>query len=519
MFNVLLVDDEVFVRKGLQKLIQWEKYKFTVVGEAKNGGEALDMINRLKPDLVITDILMPVLDGLGLIRSVKETAQADPVFAIISGYDDFKYAQQAIRYGVHDYLLKPIDEDEMADTLQKLAITIGQKHLTALTNKGGTVGSILEALIHNNLQEEDAVKYADVLGLDGASGFLYALAEIHIAPGEPLIGMKEFQKILCSCDESGANISVLEQQPGQFGMLLSTERLRSWGSGIPQALEVLRTEISRQLNTTVTIYAGDIADSMAHVRWSYLSANEVLRHKYAEDGQSVILYEQVKGKPLYSFDMNQSIYNHLMVTVEENNKEAYGKMIDHMFQNFRDQRFTPQAVDNSLSRFITGVMEVVKEMHGNDEEQQRLCKLLEGRYNSWSLYRLKECFTLFVTEAADYIAKLRKEQLKGDIEKIKKYIDSHFKENINLKSIAAQFYMNSVYLGQLFRKTYGVYFNEYLLKLRVEEAKRLLRQTDMRMYEIATWVGIRNANYFVSQFEKLEKLSPIEYRNKLVKKE
>lgn len=367
MFKVLLVDDEVFVRKGLQKLIRWEQFKCTLVGEAKNGGEALDMINRLEPDLVITDIMMPVLDGLDLIRSVKEAGRIDPEFIIISGYNDFNYAQQAIRYGVQDYILKPIDVKELGASLQKLAAAIDRKRLAALAGGGYSAAAILEAF--------------------------------HI------------------------------------------------------------------------------------------------------------------------FEMDPSMYNQFMVELEENNKEAFGQMIDTMFQIFHDQRVTLPAVVGSLSRFITRVMRIIKQMDGNDEGQRRLLETMEREYRTWNLRRLKEHFTRMVTEAAEHIAQLRKEQSKGDIARIKKYIDTHYRESINLKSIAAQFYMNSVYLGQLFRKHYGVYFNDYLLELRVEEAKKLLRQTDLRMYEIAARVGIQNANYFVTQFEKLEKLSPMEYRNKLVKKE
>lgn len=97
--------------------------------------------------------------------------------------------------------------------------------------------------------------------------------------------------------------------------------------------------------------------------------------------------------------------------------------------------------------------------------------------------------------------------------KIKNYIDQNFRRNINLKVIANHFYMNPAYLGQLFKKNFGIYFNEYILQLRIAEARKLLRQTDMRVYEIAERIGFNNADYFVSQFEKLARMTPIEYRN------
>src|SRR5690606_25453685 len=112
LHSVVLVDDEVYTRKGLIKLIDWESCGFRITGEADNGEDALELIRTTNPDLVITDIRMPVLDGLGLIQQLIEEDEEPPVFVIISGYDDFSYAQQAVRYGVHDFILKPIDEVE-----------------------------------------------------------------------------------------------------------------------------------------------------------------------------------------------------------------------------------------------------------------------------------------------------------------------------------------------------------------------------------------------------------------------
>lgn len=519
MFKVLLVDDEVFVRKGLQKLIRWERFQYTLVGEAKNGGEALEMIRRLEPDLVITDIMMPVLDGLELIRSVKEESRADPEFIIISGYNDFKYAQRAIRYGVKDYILKPIDVKELGAALKQLALTITLKKLTAYTKPEYTVHSIMEALISGNMGETDAGRYAEALGLEGETGFLYVWAHVHAKPDQPPVRLKDIRDALSGREGTGTGIPLFEHRPGQFGIIWSTGELNRWGDGIPQALESVRSRLSAHLRREVLFYAGDEVSSLAFVRESYAGANEALKHRFAEEGKPMILFGQVKDKALQNYEMDSNLADRLMVHLEENNREACRSMIDILFQTFRSQRYTPTAIVLSLSRFMIKVMGVIKRMHGRDDGQRQILEKLEAEGNTWSLQQMKEHFTVMVTEAAEHIAKLRIEQSKGDIGRIKKHIDAHYRDNINLKSIAAHFYMNPAYLGQLFRKTYGIYFNEYLLQLRVEEAKKLLRQTDLRMYEIAERVGFPVPNYFATQFEKVEKCSPLEYRNKLVKNE
>lgn len=523
MFKVLIVDDEVFVRKGLQKLIPWEKYKFSIAGEAKHGGEALEMIKQLSPDLVVTDIMMPVLDGLGLIRTVREAGENNPEFIIISGYNEFKYAQQAIRYNVQDYILKPVDVKEMETVLQKLAVTIHKKRLTALTREQHVVASILEALMQGHFQEEVAVQYEEALAMElqgGSTKLIFAWILVHQTEEEaPGVTVKEMRTVLDAYADILGILPVLEHRPGQFGILLGSELLLQWNATVYKALEEIRGRLCTQLSREISIYAGDPADSLPHLNGSYLGANEALKQRYAEDASRLLLYGDVKTKPLYHMDMDQQVYNQLLVELEEDNKEACRITIDRLFEAFRGRRFTPSAVAGSLSRFFARVLEVVQEMNGETGELRQLLNVMEEEYYTWTLQGLKDYFWRMVMETADCIARIRKGQHKGDIEKIKKYIDSHFADNMNLKSIASLFFMNPVYLGQLFRKTYGVYFNDYLLELRVEEAKKLLRLTDLRMYEIAERVGIRNANYFVSQFEKLVKLTPMEYRNKLVQKE
>jgi two-component system, response regulator YesN len=522
MFKVLIVDDEVFVRKGLQKLIPWEEFHFTIAGEAKHGGEALDLIKQLSPDLVITDIMMPVLDGLGLIRSVKEEGDgtADPEFIIISGYNEFKYAQQAIRYGVQDYILKPIDVKEMEETLVKLAGTIRKKRLIALTKERFSRDGVLEMLLQDKLPAEEDVRYEELLGLEPHEPELrFLIVEVHTGPFSAPISLKSFREAWAVCGPGWEKLPLVEHCPCRFGTLLAGSQLRELEPSWPQTLELCRQELATKLQQEVTFYAGGSKERLSEVRQSYLEANEAMKHKYAEGCGRVIVHQHVKAKPLDQTELEPGLFNRLLVELEENNKEAFAQTAMELQLFLQRGRFTPSAAVHSISRFLERVLLVVKQMGGNEEELRQLLACLEEEYPVWTLPQLTECFLRITGEAAQSIDILRKDRNKGDIERIKKYIDSHYADNMNLKNIAALFYMNPVYLGQLFRKTYGVYFNDYLLERRVEEAKKLLRQTDLRMYEIAERVGIKNANYFVSQFEKLVKLSPMEYRNKLVKKE
>lgn len=521
MYKVLLVDDEVFVRKGLRNLIDWEALGYSVAGEAENGEEALAAITETDPDLVITDIRMPVLDGLELIRCVKEEGKRNPTFIIVSGYHDFKYAQQALRYGVHDYVLKPIDEVELENTLQKLSSGLGLKKLARRSKEKPVHLKMLENLIEGSAGPEDAEEYAMALGWKISSRYVYLVADVYAEPAaapENKNMVEKMAAVPAGLDTAVKFGPLQELQANRYGMLLHLGTGRTNAKEEEQLICSLRTALSRAAQAPVVLFAGRTVTHIAEVRQSYLSALEALQYRFSEDGCALIRWEAVKGKPLNHHDMDQALLSRLIEQAEENNKEGYLQAIDSIFQQFYAGRFAPSAIHNSLSRCAMGILKVIRDMDDSEAELPKLNGLLDWQNKPVDLKGLKELLIRFVSEAACRIAALRKEMSKGGIDKIRKYIEAHYMENISLKSIAARFFMNPVYLGQLFRKTYGIYFNDFLLGIRIQEAKKLLRQTDLRMYEVAERVGFQNADYFVTQFEKMEQASPTEYRNRLLGK-
>ncbi|MFC0214462.1 response regulator [Paenibacillus chartarius] len=518
MYKVMIVDDEMFVRKGLMNLIDWASLGYEICAEAENGQEALELMALYEPDVVITDIRMPVLDGLNLIRTVTSERGKQPLFMIISGYHDFAYAQQALRYGVQDYVLKPIDEEELAGALRKMESSLSMNQLSRITGAKQLTGPILETLIKGELSDSDAQRLAAAIRAESNSRFVYIAAELHPADPEahpPVWTAQQMADVLSNSAALGAAgypIPVHEQAPGLFGILLD---MRYADRSADAFLQALHMELELGLKTPVTLYAGTVVSDIGQVKSSYQAANEALAYKYAEDGTKVIFIEKVRGTPLYYFDLDAELYTMLLERLEEGDEEQYLKALNLIFLEFRTKRFSPNAVSGSILRAVIGVINIIREMEGSEKELAHVASLMDWQSRHVRLQSLKQLLAAFLKEADRYIAILRRDRCNGGIDKIKKYIEAHYMENINLKSIAASFYMNPVYLGQLFRKTYGVYFNEFLLGLRIGEAKKLLRQTDLRMYEVAEKVGFQNADYFVTQFEKLEHMTPTDYRNKL----
>jgi len=519
MHKVLLVDDEGFARTGLRGLIPWNRLGFEIVAEAENGEEALHMIREEQPDLVVTDIRMPVLDGLQLIRTVKEQDIANPRFIIISGYNDFKYAQQAVRFGVEDFILKPIDEKELSDTLRRVAESLKREQLLE-AGRPALHMSLLESLLTGRLDESYIPGAAAALGLPSGRELCYIIAEVNDIGAEPEARPADAdcwkKELVRAADALTGGFKPLLHEHDEWtaGMLMPLGgHMRSWEEAARMLCEYVRLPAG-----VLRLYVGDPAGAPEQIRHSFRSARILMDYKYALDGKNVISAKDADGMTLVRTELPSELYDRLLHAMEERDAAAAEAVLDEMFGAFKEHRYAPDAVAASIARLIRTVNRTIRTMDG-DERALAGCTALSGwQEKPMTLRGLKALASAFVAEASDYMAGLRKEMAKGSIHKIKQYIERHFRENINLKVIAQQYYMNPVYLGQLFKKTYGVYFNDFLLDLRIQEAKRLLRQTDMRIYEIAAEVGFSNPEYFAAQFEKVVNMTPKEYRSALASK-
>jgi len=517
LHKVLIVDDELFVRKGLINLIEWSSLQFHICGEAENGEQALNLIKQLTPDLVIVDIRMPLLDGLELIRQVNTEGGYQPFFIILSGYPDFSYAQQAFRYNVSNYLLKPVDEHELTATLKKIAITLNQKQLLSMTREKPLVEIVIESLVQAEPDEQVMTQIANTLGFPLSSSYTYIIAEIQDKLAHRVIDY------LLPLQTSLQRYFYLEGQP----LLIHVRAYNQYGFIVPplwqdeqvdaerMSYTKLLHSLEKDLVTRIALFVGHKVNHLKQIVDSRISADECLNYRFAAGLNGIFMASELLELPLYYYDVDEKLHSRLLYEVEANHKEGYRDAIHAIFIAFQERHFTPGAVTNTIRRSMISTINIIRQLEGDEKDLVWLEELLNWQTKYRNLNQLSDVFLNFIEEAAEYIAEIRGEKGEGNIEKVKKYIDGHFRENIYLKGIAADFHMNSVYLGQLFRKHYGMYFNEYVLSLRIEEAKRLLRQTKKRVYEIAEMVGIHNADYFATQFEKLEKMTPTDYRNQM----
>ncbi|WP_127534187.1 response regulator transcription factor [Paenibacillus kobensis] len=528
MHSAILVDDEQFVRLGLRALIDWEAIGFHIIGESDNGEDALALISQLKPDLVVTDIRMPVLDGLELIRRTRSGLDAASgsatSFIIISGFDDFKYAQQAVRHGVNDFLLKPIDEEELRTALVRLSDELNRDKVLRGKKEQLVNGSVMESLIKGEMNEAEVDHWAARLGIEHGTNLYYMFIEpndLHPWRQGEYYSFDD-ERLYEAVKEAlvsalGRTVSpYVHRHRNRFGVVVSAADLSYTGGEIGRFAERLLWEIEQRIDRPFYIYAGQPVEGLTKVGAAYRSAREALLHKYMEDGSRIIVHHPSRHAPAPFVHADPQLLKSMLEHLEERNAEQLQTTVEAMFEQFKTKRFVPDAVKAAIHQCVSGIVGVLQSVEIDAMEMSSSEPIIGWHDMNLTPQELKRLLQAFVAESAEQLASRRKEFAKGGVQKVKAFIEANYRDNMSLKSIAARFFMNPVYLGQLFKKTYGVYFNDFLLQLRVEEAKRLLRKTDMRIYEVAEQVGFNNADYFVTQFEKLERMTPSEYRNKLL---
>ncbi|MDG5472388.1 response regulator transcription factor [Jeotgalibacillus sp. ET6] len=513
-YKVFLVDDDRYVRKGLINLIDWKSCGFEVCAEADNGEDALVYIQENTPDLVITDIKMPVVDGLTLIKSALELNQSIPDFIIITGYSDFKYAQKAVKYGVHDFILKPVDKFEIEETLKKVAKGQARK-LKLKQNREHTLAeAAFNDLITGGLDQEQMD--ASMLNLMGSptKGIAYIIIEINNIVVNTIKSREIVNKVMYG-EEIRSTALFREHGNNRIGLLVNGGDLRRFRGDIHAFSENLQDQLSACLKTEVTIYVGKVVDHAGGIKESYDAAMKALQFKFLEKSDKVIAYDYTGKSSVNYIELEQSFYQLLMEQIEENKTDEIKKTAQIMFEQFESKAFAKDAVRTSINRVIHEVVRTVRSMEGDETKLASLQMMLNWDNLPRTLSEIKKMFVAFLLEAAAMLKRMNRDCGAVNIRRIKKYVDTNYQADLTLKTIANKFFLNPVYLGQLFKKTYGMYFKDYILQVRISEAKKKLRQTDMRIFQVAESVGFSNADYFVTQFEKATGMTPTQYRKKL----
>jgi len=462
MYKVFIADDEKAIIRGLKSSINWNELGFQIAGEADNGIDAYEKILEIKPDVVFTDIRMPGMNGLELIKKVSEFSQ-DILFVVISGYAEFAYAQKAVKYGVLGYCLKPFDEDEIAGILNKARSVLGKQ----ISSMKMELISLIEDGSIESQQRIEKIMNAAGLELSDSKGLL---AVVVIGREEPVI----FN------DAAYINLKIGKNT---YLYLVQDFSLRN----IADYMSDDMLECVKGVGVSKTYYSVEsISDAIDE---AFVAANQY----FMTGKKGIYFYQKYDKDELRNafFQLEDAIIKRdlNMVRNSLDNAEAVLSKgvynIKHAFQIYNIFMHTfytmhPEKYDNYIYDYekLTSYFGGIHDMF----------EYLNGLIDDYAGINIEYQFT----------------EVKSEIFKsILLYINENFCKDICLQAIAEKFCINSSYISQLFKKHTGETFTEYIGNLRLNYACNLLKTTALNVNEVAEKVGFNDYYYFTKVFKKM----------------
>ncbi|WP_039766043.1 response regulator transcription factor [Caldicellulosiruptor sp. F32] len=496
LYKVLIVEDEVFMREGLKNLIDWKELGFEIVGEAEDGPSAFEFMKKMQVDVLISDIKIPLLSGLDLIEKVKREIKNPPEVIIISGYADFEYAKKAIQHGVVNYILKPIEEEELVETLQKVKSKLKKRELI---KEGRSLfaleRSFKESIENSNIKIENGI-FVGIVYFKEMSNWLNFYLDERIE--NMLLRIKGgFEQL----KKEGLMYEFSEIGDKYYVVAASEENIQEAYQKLKKMID-FATEIVFAFSRKITKWA-QFFDAIYEAAYSLNFA---------------LFYNQM-GITFYSNSLPNSkelLYSkeydkRLILAIEENSQDIQ-KIVEEMMEDIRKGKYQLEFLMTYLSFVVVSISSYFSRMGLNLEDEIEYFSNLRLEFSN--IEDIQKNLLKFCEGILNKFRQWRASLSNGIICELEKYIKENYNKNLTLKSVAQRFYINPVYLGQLFKKHYGMYFNSYLQKIRVEEAKKLLMSTNMKIYEISQAVGYNDTDYFIQCFTKLCNMTPNQFRKK-----
>jgi two-component system response regulator YesN len=533
LLKVVIVDDEKWVCRLISKIIMWDQIGMKLIHEINDGCEAFNIISKEKPDIVITDIRMPGLDGISLIKKLKES-NIDAKFIIISGYQDFNYAQKALKYGVKDYILKPIEEDELRNSLLRLkeSILIEQKRAVEETK--------LKILFEQNLDKLREQFFSKLLFENSYNSF--DLDELN---KEYKLNFKEglYQVIVFKLDSIAS-----KKENGQIdGVILAkvAELLRSGFKNncfsvhdLIQASRIILIlnyddENRKHINSDLKRVFMEAVNQVHMYKGFYLTAGigsvehdiKMLKKSLNAAVCSVqsrlrlgldriidiskLSYSDLSLADIYPNDKEREFYR-LIEILDADGTEKY---LTELFTPLFDMPdINPCLVVELGHRIIKMLIKAIQEINLQTDEFTDEEKIDERIDDCKSFSELLNSILKHVKTVLEICKKIRLEKKSRPIEIVKEYISRHYSEPISLTDMANLVYLNPTYFSELFKKETGKNFSEYLIDYRMESARNLLKDIRYNVSDVAEMVGYKDVNHFSKMFKKSYGINAGQYK-------
>ena len=518
--KVLIVDDEYFIGKLIYKLISWEEKNLECVGILDNGEDAIDYIKNNTPDIVITDIRMPGISGLDLIRETRDTSNKIQ-YIIISGYREFEYAREAMKYGIDHYVLKPINKDDLSEALDDVIKILGEienkeareKRLieTVENSKKIIKSSILKDIIENNDYDNSIFLNKDLR--------LFRAINIKL-DYENIDQVYKKQDSITAAKVVDIANKILETNVGEvigcnkeflnifFLFNYSMEEAKSIRSILNTILSKINEYLIGFERYRATIGVGNEKNELNDIKISINEARYAIEKRLRIGINMVIYFDDINNENSSNeyIDLINEYNDELKRSIESFSIEKIKYILSDIFRKISDgqnEDMVYQIYDRIYGLFKDYSDEKI------EEEYRDALSLLNSCCN---LSDCKKVILKYVLDCLEYIKSKSEGRVLKPIRTMISYIKDNYREKITIEDMAEIVDLNPIYLGSLFKKEIGLNFSSYLIKVRIDAAKSLLIETNYTIAAIGSEVGYKDTRYFSQLFEKTVGIKPALYR-------
>lgn len=519
MLSVVLADDENKILLLLQKLIDWESLGYEIAGTANDGLRALELVREKQPDLLITDVRMPGCSGIELIQRAKDL-QPNLHFIIISGYRKFEYAQNALKYGVEDYLLKPIKQDDLTGILLRLKDKLGEEAALEfrLKKSGERQQELLMASLADVSEHQQSfIAYADKRFHSSVGICFAALVRVDMAggswtPGSYQIILRYALEIVRRELRALTDVYAAAVRKEGVAIVLRMSAYRT--VAVKQCFTKIQKEIEQQRdmfgNLRCTVCLGsrqvsfeEVLFSMRQAQW--LCRDHLCRTQTWRDAEA--------DRPVFGqrYMMEAPQKKRFQVSAECLDEERFQQELDESCGALLSR---PELNGQMLEDWFYQVLEAcLYGMRQTGQVDERFPVEMEDRF--WLCADAQAVFALLRDGICRQIRRLEAERSQRETRPItdaKRYIQQHYREALRLEDVSSAVGFNATYFSTLFKKETGQNFVDYLTDLRIGKAKELLSGEDLSVQDVAEMVGYQDLKYFSKLFKKLTGVSPSDYK-------
>ncbi|MBP3966675.1 response regulator [Paenibacillus lignilyticus] len=546
MYKLLIVDDEPTVRTGLRTYFNWSSYGIEVIGEADDGDVALAFVEKELPDLILSDVRMPNMDGITMAQQIS-ARYPDVQIIFVSGHDDAEYLKSAMKVSAVDYIFKPVNLQELTEVIKKVILDLDAKRYEQRRKEEMRIKlqegmpllreKFLLALIGNVTPKHNLQERLVFLGLDLPVDASYWVMAISVDDLGEVTAMRSevdrqllWYAVLNICRELiDVHMCgyVFEHRSGEFVAILRAESEDGGSQDAANALLMLagdiRENLERWLKIGVTIGIGDRADSLAELAHGYKQAREAVDHKWYLGKNRIITMNSLEnpesegGGGIGKFDSEHQ--EQLASALKAADPDKVRETLDLLFADLNRNR--PDGLKygrNVCLQIALVVGQLLMELNVQSTELESAeSALWEALFEQETIGEMRQLIEIHLLSACDRIREKRIGKVANLAERVRTIIEQKYADgNLTVDAIGKEVYLTSTYVSLLFKQETGQTINEYLTQVRVERAKEMLRDHRYKFYDICYAIGYTDPSYFTKLFKKATGVTPSVYRESYV---